>query len=198
VFDLSDLSLAASNLQPSKRNLVSLIGRFYDPLGFLAPVTVKYKVLFQKLCQSKVDWDCDLPEGLLQEWTSLLADLKEAGPISIPRSYNYRIEGTQTSYTLCGFCDASIQAYAAVIYLVVESDVNTEVKFLVSKTRVAPLQTQTIPRLELLSAFLFSKLVTSVVEALSTTLPQVTVRCYTDSLVALFWICGTNKVEALC
>ena len=89
VFDLSDLSLVANTLQLTKRNLVSLIGTFYDPLGFLAPITVTYKVLFQKLCQSKVDWDCDLPEELLKEWTSLLADLKEAGPIAIPRSYRY-------------------------------------------------------------------------------------------------------------
>ena len=42
---------------------------------------------------------------------------------------------------LCGFCDASTHAYAAIIYLVVETDINTEVKFLVSKTRVAALQT---------------------------------------------------------
>ena len=33
-------------------------------------------------------------------------------------------------------------------YLVIESGVSTEVKFLAAKTRVAPLQSQTIPRLE--------------------------------------------------
>ena len=42
VFDLSELALAADSLQPTKRNLVSLIGRFYDPLGFLAPITIKF------------------------------------------------------------------------------------------------------------------------------------------------------------
>ncbi len=35
IFDLSDLSIAVGNLQPTKRNLVSLIGWFYDPIGFL-------------------------------------------------------------------------------------------------------------------------------------------------------------------
>lgn len=193
MFDLSTLAFAACDLQPTKRNLVSLIGRFYDPLGFLAPITIKYKILFQRLCQSKVGWDCDLPGDLLKEWETLLADIKEAIPICIPRSYDYRVEGNPTSYTLCGFCDASKQAYAAVIYLVIESDSNTEVKFLVSKTRVTPLQTQTIPRLELLSAFVLSKLITSVVEGLSGTLPQLALRCYTDSLVALFWIQGIDK-----
>ena len=41
VFDLSDLSNVAADLQPTKRNLVSLVGRINDPLGFLAPVTIK-------------------------------------------------------------------------------------------------------------------------------------------------------------
>ena len=62
-----------------------------------------------------------------------------------------------------------------------------------SVTRVAPLRTQIIPRLELHSAFLLSKLVISVMEGLSPNLPQVSLRCYTDSQVALFWIRGTNK-----
>ena len=114
VFDLSDLSSMAGSLQPTKRNVVSLIGRFYDPLGFLAPISIKYKILFQKLCQAELDWDSNLPKELMKEWRFLLADLEEAGPISIPRSYDYRVEGTPSAYTLCGFCDASTQAYAAV------------------------------------------------------------------------------------
>ena len=85
-FDLSYLSVAADNLQPSKSNLVSLVGRIYNRLRFLAPVTINFKILFQKLCKSKLEWDCDLPEELLKEWRSLVADLKEAGPISIPRT----------------------------------------------------------------------------------------------------------------
>ena len=53
LFDASELAQLAKNLQPTKRNLVSLIGKFYDHLGFLAPVTIKFKILFQKLhCMS--------------------------------------------------------------------------------------------------------------------------------------------------
>ena len=33
-----DLSAAAHDLQPTKRNVVSLIGRFYDPLRFISPI----------------------------------------------------------------------------------------------------------------------------------------------------------------
>ena len=92
VFDISELARVAANLQPTKRNLVSLIGKFYDPLGFLAPVTVRFKILFQKMCQDKIDWDTTLPSNLIQEWQELVTDLSEGSPISVPRSYLYCIK----------------------------------------------------------------------------------------------------------
>ena len=164
MFDVSELTQVAITLQPTKRNLVSLIGRFYDPLGFLAPITIRFKILFQKLCRDKLEWDDPLPDDLLQEWKELVADLSEGGPISVPRSYLHSVDEDTSSLTLCGFCDASTQAYDAVVYLVLRTNSGV-VRFVVSKTRVAPLQSQTIPRLELLSALLLSKLVTSVVDS---------------------------------
>ena len=46
-FDLSELSSTATGLHPTKRNTVSLIGRFYDPLGYLSPVTIRFKTFFR-------------------------------------------------------------------------------------------------------------------------------------------------------
>ena len=149
--------------------MVSLIGRFYDPLGFLALVTIKFKVFMQKLCRDKLEWDVKLPEDLIKEWNNLVNDLGEGGPVSIPRNYFYHVNGSSTSMTLCGFCDASLHAYAALVYLVVRADVSTSVQFVVSKTRVAPIRTQTIPRLELLSALLLSKLIVTVSRSLQPT-----------------------------
>ena len=60
-------------------------------------------------------------------------------------------------------------------------------------TRVAPLQVQTIPRLELLGALLLSRLLTSVTSALSSELALNPPICFTDSKVALFWIRGCDK-----
>ena len=48
---------AAAQIEPSKRNVISLVSRIYDPLGLISPVIVQFKVLFQKLCQAKLDWD---------------------------------------------------------------------------------------------------------------------------------------------
>ena len=94
-------------------------------MGFLAPLIIKFKVLFQKLCEIKVDWDQMLAEELLHEWRILVGDLQENKPISIPRSYFTGIDGDIASYHLCGFCNASTRAYAAVVYLILKTEEDT-------------------------------------------------------------------------
>jgi hypothetical protein len=192
-FDLSIFSRTVNEMRPTKRNVVSLIGRFFDPLGFLTPATVVFKILFQGLCQTKISWDDDLTGELLREWKLLCNRLGEAVPISIPRGYMHRVTEEPHSYTLCGICDASTVAYAAVIYLVIKTQCNTYVKFVVAKTRVAPIQPQTIPRLELMSALLLCRLITSASRSLTPVLPSLFRICYTDSQVTLFWIRGITK-----
>ena len=40
VFDFREIAKSARELSPTKRNVISVIGRFYDPLGFLSPITI--------------------------------------------------------------------------------------------------------------------------------------------------------------
>ena len=77
IFNVTEIARLASSLEPTKRNVVRTIGKFYDPLGFLAPVIIPFKVLFQKLCKSNAEWDDILPEELLHEWKKLVSDLQE-------------------------------------------------------------------------------------------------------------------------
>ena len=116
---------------PFKRetNLVSLIGRFYDPLGFLSPVVIRFKILFQRLCQCKSDWGNVIAEGLIEEWRGLISDFNEAQPMSLPRSYLYNITDPLTSSTLYGFCNASTKAFAAVVCLLLRTKAHSVVRF---------------------------------------------------------------------
>lgn len=166
VYDLSDIALLSSELEPTKRQIIGIVGRFFDPIGFLAPVVIRFKVFFQRLCESKVSWDEPLMGELLDRWRSLMSGLQESQSIQIPRCYFCCVEQEVQSCHLCGFCDASISTYAAVVYLLVETSTQRIVKFVASKTRVSPLQGQTISRLELLSALLLAKLMKSVTSSL--------------------------------
>ena len=187
VFDITATASALRALKPTKRNVVGFSSKFYDPLGFLSPVTIRLKVFFQELCKAKVDWDEPLSSELLCKWKCLVSSFQGV-VVSVPRCYVP--VGTTENCILYGFCDASKSAYAAVIYLY---SVSGSVQFVASKTRVAPLVQTTIPRLELLSCLLLARLMAHVKAALETVVKVQLGACFTDSKVALFWVQGVTK-----
>ena len=192
IFDLHELANLVKRTEPTKRQIITITTKFYDPLGFISPVVIRFKVLFQAMCVHKIGWDDPLTGELLSQWKSLVSTFQGVAT-SIPRCYFLLSERLSSTCSLQGFCDASSAAYAAVVYLKIESEVGNVVNFVASKTRVAPTTKQTIPRLELLSALLLSNLISNVSIAL---MPEVELKescCYTDSKVALYWIKGTEK-----
>jgi len=191
VFDLSELAALIQDTEPTKRRIVAVATKFYDPIGFMAPVIICFKMLFQELCISGIAWDEPLSGDLLARWKWLVSGFQ--GVItSVPRCYFGLLGKEGNCCSLVGFCDASAGAYAAVVYLRIEGSAGTTVSFVVSKTRVSPISQQSIPRLELLSTLLLAKLINSVSIALEAEI-QLQTHCYSDSKVALFWIKGTTK-----
>ena len=135
MFDLRNLVEKATRLQPTKRNVVSLICQIYDPLGFLSPITVAFKILIQEVCKLKVAWDQPLVGGPLLRWERLIEALKESPPLRLPRHYFHGLHTSSTSkFQFVGFCDASNTAYAAVVYIVESSEDQRTPSFVVSKT----------------------------------------------------------------
>ena len=91
------------------------------------------------------------------------------------------------SYQLHGFSDASEKAFAAVVYLRVEYKcMPPDIRLVASKTRVAPVKKQSIPRLELLGATILVRLMERIVTGLDS--PQWEHYYWTDSYTTLCWI----------
>lgn len=169
----------------TKRGVLSQVARIYDINGYIAPVTFWIKYFIQRLWLSGKDWDEVLPDSLSKPCMEFFSQLHEVQDIRIPRFISC---SRPAAITLIGFCDASEKGYAACIYLRVQSqEGNVQVHLLKAKSKVAPLKTVTIPRLELNGSLLLSKLIDSVKNFLST-LPPYDLYCFTDSTTVLAWL----------
>ncbi|XP_066585641.1 uncharacterized protein [Prorops nasuta] len=113
-------------------------------------------------------------------------DLKQlSSTLRIPRWTGQSL--TTGKRELIGFCDASELAYGAVVYeRLTDEDGQLSVHLVMSKTKVAPIKTTSIPRLELVAAALLVKLLVHVKGSLVGSCDAI--RCYSDSQVALAWI----------
>ncbi|GBM69371.1 hypothetical protein AVEN_272189-1 [Araneus ventricosus] len=162
----------------------STIARLFDPLGFLGPVISKAKIFLQRLWLLQIDWSQKLPSDIAQEWSSFIASLSYVKNIKIPR---FVLRPNPKEIILHGFSDASEKAYGAVIYLQSVCDSSDNNTFLLcSKSRVAPIKSVTIPRLELAAGLLLAQLTRKVLNALKLKINQVLL--WSDSTVALSWI----------
>lgn len=99
----------------TKRICFSELSRMFDPLGFLSPVTICVKILMQLIWREKLDWDIPLPECISQLCPSLSLELPLLVEIKVNRRYSPIVSAVPDQ--LLGFCDASLSAYCAVVYL---------------------------------------------------------------------------------
>ena len=191
IIDLSQIIKSSQNLPVTKRTVLKLTAQVYDSLGWISPVLIEMKLLFQKICQTKGDWDEELSLDLKQRYEKWITELKNVGSVRIPRCYFSKDESLPSSLQLHGF--RSSYAYAAAVYLRIERGNNVRSVLITSKTRVAPLGGQTIPRLELLGALILARLISHVAAALSEVVKIGRVHCWVDSTAVLYWILGEQK-----
>ncbi|XP_044312747.1 uncharacterized protein LOC123037190 [Drosophila rhopaloa] len=178
LFNFSQLSV---NHRVTKRIALSTIAKFYDPLGLITPIVTKAKIFLQSLWNANVDWDDTLPEPILSSWGELTSQLSIVQNLKFSRF----VMQPQSSIQLHGFCDASIAAYGACLYLRSEANGEAKVHLLCAKSRVSPLKALTIPRLELSAALLLAELIVSVKETIDF---ECDFYCWSDSSIVLAWI----------
>ncbi|GFV34266.1 uncharacterized protein TNCV_991871 [Trichonephila clavipes] len=168
----------------TKRDVLSTIAKIFDPVGLMAPVISKAKIFLQRLWRSKLEWNDLLPAEEYREWQQFLVSLENINNIEIPR----RILVAFPEVTeIHGFADASERGYGAAVYCKSKKlKSETLVRLITSKSRVAPIKSLTIPRLELCAAVLLAKLVKRVVAALQ--LETAEVYLWSDSMIILAWL----------
>lgn len=174
----------------TKRLILSVAQSIFDPIGFTSPTTIVPKYLLQKTWSTKIAWDDKVPEDLQREfmnWYKYLHILREC---CVPRTL---CQGSidKDKMSIHVFCDASKYAYAACVFIRVESKNEISLQLVLAKSRVAPIKPVTIPRLELIAAVLATRLSSQVKSALN--LGSCKYFYWTDASVALHWIKNDDK-----
>ena len=131
---------------------------FFDRLGFLCPIVLQSKLIFNKICILKTGWNSEVP--LEKNWKLFLNFLKNLNNISFDR-YFFADQNNFVPIELHGYCDASETAYSAAIYPRTIYKDKMTVKFINAKSKVVS-KGLSIPRIEPLSCLLLSKLVSVV------------------------------------
>ena len=168
--------------------MLSFVSSVFDPIGLVAPYTVKARLLLKDIWRiSGQKWDDDLPEEIKKQFLEWYSGLHLLGSLTIPRSYFTepfdRIE-------LHMFGDSSQHVFCAVAFLRARlaSSRQTELAFVFGKARVASKKALSFPKLELPAALLATRLKEEILKGLTD------IFICTNSTTYLQWLNSCKKL----
>lgn len=170
---------------PTKREALSAVMSVYDPLGLLSCFTISAKIFLQNLWRLQIGWDEPLPEEYTEGLMTWLEQLNTIATLRLSRRYGPETKPKKRQLHI--FCDASQDAYAAAAYWRLEMEDGTiHVVLAAAKSKVAPIKTQSIPRLELQAALVGVRLADTIQREHRWEADDVIF--WTDSRTVLHWI----------
>ena len=119
----------------TQRVVLSVVSAVYDPIGLVAPYTVKARLLLKDIWRlNGQKWDDNLPDDIRNQFLEWMKELPSLSEITIPRSY---FRGTLDCVELHMFGDSSQDVFSAVAFLRAKvsssEDTRTEVAFVLGK-----------------------------------------------------------------
>ena len=100
----------------TRRVLLSVYSRIFDPLGFVQPFILQPKIIIQELCRLGLSWDEEVPTEIGNDWRKWLSNIEKIADYNFSRcvlhNCNYQ------SAEMHVFADASRIAYAVMSLVV--------------------------------------------------------------------------------
>eukprot|EP00794_Sanderia_malayensis_P018328 gene18328-biopygen12271 len=184
------LTFASASTTLTKRKVLSMTSKLYDPLGMLSPVTLIAHLYIAALWDEKFGWDQPLPPSQVAKWQKIQNDLQAASEVHFPRWINF---AKAQPVALHVFTDASKSALGVTAYLTqgASSFLLGSKSKLVARNKI----NLTIPQLELSAMFLGSQYCDTLLNILTKDFQSVSVHLWTDSEIALFWLTSKRKLK---
>ncbi|XP_063878734.1 uncharacterized protein LOC135110395 [Scylla paramamosain] len=137
----------------TRRGILSTVSSIYDPLGLVSPLILTGKQILQELCKNAVDWDDEVPDYVKPKWIKWKDELHKLDQLKVPRCYKPDDFGEVEKVELHHFSDACQEGYGQCSYIrLISKTGQIHCALVMAKSRVTPLKTMTIPRLELAAA----------------------------------------------
>ena len=137
----------------TRRGILSTVSSVYDPLGLVSPVILVGKQILRELCKCESSWDDEVPDNVRSKWVKWRNELHKSEDLRIPRCYKPESFGEVKNVELHHFSDACQDRYGQCSYIRLINDTgNIHCDLVMAKSRVTPLKSIIIPRLELTAA----------------------------------------------
>ena len=85
--DVFTFTAKLKEVSPTKRGIQSATNSLFDPPGFLAPFTLKPKLLMQVLWKQKRQWDEEVDPDTMKMWQKWIDASRKIANIKINRPY---------------------------------------------------------------------------------------------------------------
>ena len=189
----------------TKSQLLSWIASIYDPLGYIAPYSLKGRQFLQQISDGDIGWKDKVPDEILGPFTKWKNKINHLKNLKIPR-WTSKLGMEDSIAKLVIFCDASILGYGIVVYIrrcLKGDNPKVHLAFLMSKSHVVPKSMvkdpikgqechgDSIPRLELVAAKLAAVWRDILVRESDEIFEQIYM--FSDSLTVIKWIRNWNK-----
>jgi hypothetical protein len=175
----------------TKRMILSIMAGVFDIIGYVSPFIIMGKIGLQKLWREKYGWDEDIHTDEKESWHHWMIQLGKLKDVQFDRCLTPI--GKQGLPMLVISCDASEQAFGAVAHIRWKLDTGKfDTRFVMAKSKVAPLICLGFPKLEINSCVLGARLNHTIRS--ETRLKFEKTVLFTDSKIALAWINSESRV----
>ena len=149
----------------TRRILLGIVNSCYDVYGLVSPITIQLKIELRNLYskQLKLGWDDPVPSEVKKKWIQILQTVKSVEQVRFRRCLipDATVVG-KPDLIVCN--DGSTEAMCATAHVRWKlEDGGYDCCLYASKTRVAPLQKESVPRLEMQSAVIAVRLSKSII-----------------------------------
>ena len=177
----------------TRRGILSGVSSLYDPLGLISPVILRGKMIVKELCGQNCTWDDPVPDELNLQWLDWKSQLSALSSLKIPRQYGSTSTSSDSAaFELHHFSDASTTGYGACSYLrIIRDSGEVSCDLVMSKAKVTPKKTVTVPRLELAAAVLATQVGGFLQRHLE--IPEIQHHYWCDSRVVLGYIRNNTR-----